>query len=77
MIVTLILGILSVALCALNLILPIVHIVGVVLGLVDLAVISRYARSGHKYSRPGMILAFIGVALGVGMMLYGIISSLI
>lgn len=71
---TFILGLLSVVFSGLNYFgIPVVHLVGIVLGIIGISYAKKDSEIYGVYSRPGKILSIVGLVLGAVAFLYGVI----
>jgi predicted nucleic acid-binding Zn ribbon protein len=75
---TTILGILSIVFVAINFLgIPVVHLIGIVLGIVAIVYCKNDQRNYSYYSKTGMITGIIGVISGTGLAIYGMIAGIL
>jgi len=75
---TTILGILSIVFVAINFLgIPVVHLIGIVLGIVAIVYCKNDQRNYLYYSKAGMITGIIGVISGTGVAIYGMIVGIL
>ncbi len=76
MIATLVVGIISICLSALNYMgIPYVHLGGIVLGIIAISLASKDKRDVGFYSKGGLVTGILGLSLGVLAIIIGILLA--